>query len=65
MMPKQRHLAGLVATTRDSKIFRAERLMPSLWSNGPDDRYAAHSHTYHKVLYCASGSIRFTLEDTG
>lgn len=38
---------------------------PSWWSNGPGDRYAAHSHTYHKVLYCAQGSISFTLEETG
>jgi len=42
-----------------------ERLSPGWWSNGPGDRYAAHSHTYHKVLYCARGSIRFTLEATG
>jgi mannose-6-phosphate isomerase-like protein (cupin superfamily) len=29
------------------------------WSNGPGDRYARHSHTYHKVLFCVEGSIRF------
>ena len=33
------------------------------WSNGPGDRYAPHSHTYEKVLYCVAGSITFTLED--
>jgi quercetin dioxygenase-like cupin family protein len=32
------------------------------WSNGPDDRYAAHSHSYEKVLYCVDGSITFVLE---
>jgi quercetin dioxygenase-like cupin family protein len=32
------------------------------WSNGPDDRYAPHSHTYEKVLYCVDGSITFILE---
>ena len=32
------------------------------WSNGPDDRYAAHSHTYTKVLYCVDGSVTFALE---
>jgi quercetin dioxygenase-like cupin family protein len=32
------------------------------WSNGPGDRYAAHSHTYEKVLYCVEGSITFVLE---
>jgi mannose-6-phosphate isomerase-like protein (cupin superfamily) len=29
------------------------------WSNGPGDRYEWHAHEYHKVLYCASGSIVF------
>ena len=33
-----------------------------LWSNGPGDRYAAHSHDYEKVLYCVNGSITFVLE---
>ncbi len=46
-------------------IFRDEELRPSWWSNGPGDRYAAHSHPYHKVLYCAHGSIRFDLPATG
>lgn len=35
------------------------------WSNGPKDRYAAHSHDYEKVLYCVSGSITFVLETEG
>jgi quercetin dioxygenase-like cupin family protein len=35
------------------------------WSNGPDDRYAAHSHGYDKVLYCVDGSITFVLEAQG
>jgi mannose-6-phosphate isomerase-like protein (cupin superfamily) len=46
-------------------IFRDEGLRPSWWSNGPGDRYAAHSHPYHKVLYCARGSIRFDLPASG
>ena len=29
------------------------------------DRYGAHSHPYHKVLYCARGSIRFDLPPSG
>jgi quercetin dioxygenase-like cupin family protein len=33
------------------------------WSNGPGDRYAAHVHSYDKVLYCVAGSITFVLED--
>jgi quercetin dioxygenase-like cupin family protein len=35
------------------------------WSNGPHDRYAAHSHSYEKVLYCVDGSITFVLEREG
>jgi len=35
------------------------------WSNGPHDRYAAHSHSYEKVLYCVDGSITFVLEQEG
>ncbi len=35
------------------------------WSNGPGDRYAAHSHGYEKVLYCVDGSITFALEQEG
>jgi len=35
------------------------------WSNGPGDRYAAHTHSYEKVLYCVDGSITFALESEG
>jgi quercetin dioxygenase-like cupin family protein len=35
------------------------------WSNGPHDRYGAHSHPYEKVLYCVEGSITFGLESEG
>jgi quercetin dioxygenase-like cupin family protein len=35
------------------------------WSNGPGDRYAPHSHSYEKVLYCVLGSIEFGLENEG
>jgi hypothetical protein len=44
---------------------RAEGLAPEWWQNGPHERYATHRHTYHKVLYCASGSVTFLLPDTG
>ncbi len=33
------------------------------WSNGPGDRYAEHSHSYHKLLFCTRGSIDFVLAD--
>jgi len=42
---------------------RAEASDCYSWSNGPGDRYAAHSHPYEKVLYCVEGSITFVLED--
>jgi quercetin dioxygenase-like cupin family protein len=41
---------------------RAEATGCYSWSNGPGDRYAAHSHSYEKVLYCVDGSITFILE---
>ncbi len=46
-------------------VFHREELSPRWWSNAPGDVYGAHSHSYHKVLYCARGSIRFHLPDTG
>ncbi len=44
------------------EAFRAEGLSPYSWSNGPGDRYGAHTHSYFKVLYCARGSITFDVE---
>lgn len=46
-------------------IFRRAGLSPSWWSNGPGDRYAAHSHAYNKVLFCAAGGITFRIEPDG
>ena len=43
--------------------FEQEGLRPHQWGNGPGDRYDWHSHSYHKVLYCVSGSIVFHTED--
>jgi quercetin dioxygenase-like cupin family protein len=31
----------------------------SVWSNGPGDTYATHSHPYKKVICCLRGSIVF------
>ena len=44
---------------------RAEATGCYSWSNGPGDRYAAHTHSYEKVLYCVDGSITFVLESEG
>lgn len=45
--------------------FEAGGMTPSTWSNAAGDRYAAHDHPYHKVLYCIRGSIVFVLADSG
>ncbi len=51
--------------SRLEAIFYREKLSPSWWTNGPHERYLPHSHGYHKVLYCASGSITFRIEPDG
>ena len=44
----------------------AEEGVPSYrWSNGPGDVYAAHTHSYHKVIYVVQGSITFGLPQEG
>lgn len=43
--------------------FREEGLSPYLWGNGPGYQYAWHTHAYHKVLYCVTGSIVFHTQD--
>lgn len=47
------------------RLLRAEGLSPARWENVAGERYAAHAHTYHKVLYCQRGSIAFFLPDAG
>ena len=44
-------------------LMQAEGLNPYAWSNAPHDTYAAHSHTYNKVIYCVNGSITFGLPE--
>ncbi|MCP4429294.1 MAG: cupin domain-containing protein [Chloroflexi bacterium] len=41
------------------RLMVAEGLTPYRWSNQPDDVYAAHEHSYFKVIYVVSGSITF------
>jgi len=36
---------------------------PRFWGNGPGDTYQAHSHAYHKVLFCLDGGITFHTDD--
>ena len=47
------------------QIMSDEGLSPYSWSNGPHDRYTAHSHSYNKVIYVVQGSITFGLPDLG
>lgn len=54
--PDERQLRALVS---------AENIAPYAWGNPPGDRYEAHEHPYHKVLYCLSGSIAFDLPELG
>lgn len=42
---------------------RDDGLSPRWWGNQPGDIYARHSHEYHKVLYCARGSITFHTDE--
>ena len=46
-------------------LYRQEGLQPYSWSNGPGDTYAAHSHSYDKVIYVVSGSITWILPEHG
>lgn len=43
--------------------FEEEGLDPHQWGNAPNYEYGWHSHGYHKVLYCVSGSIMFHTKD--
>jgi hypothetical protein len=52
-----------ISRDRIEETFRSEGLSPHGWGNGPGDRYGWHSHSYHKVLYCVSGSIVFHTDD--
>ena len=43
--------------------FSEEDLSPHTWGNGPGYEYEWHTHGYHKVLYCVSGSIVFHTDE--
>jgi len=51
--------------TRDDlwRLMTDEGLSPYAWSNGHHDIYAAHTHSYDKVIYVVSGSITFGLPE--
>ena len=37
--------------------------LPRSWGNQPGDTYGRHSHGFHKVLFCLSGSIVFHADE--
>jgi quercetin dioxygenase-like cupin family protein len=45
------------------RLLRQEGLSAHAWQNRPYDTYAAHSHSYDKVIYVVRGSITFGLPD--
>jgi quercetin dioxygenase-like cupin family protein len=47
------------------QMMTEEGVPPYRWSNGPGDVYAAHTHSYHKVIYVVQGSITFGLPKEG
>lgn len=58
----QEEASGLAPADVEQRM-RSEGLAPRRWGNGPGDRYGWHEHSYHKVLYCLSGSIVFHTND--
>jgi quercetin dioxygenase-like cupin family protein len=46
------------------RILDLEELKPYRWSNAPGDVYAAHTHSYNKVIYVVKGSITFGFPKT-
>jgi quercetin dioxygenase-like cupin family protein len=47
------------------KLCAEQGVHPYTWSNGPHDTYAAHSHSYNKIIYVMRGSITFGLPELG
>jgi len=52
---------GVVSRRREAieRMAEEECLPPRFWGNGSGGRYGWHSHDYHKVLFCLTGSIIF------
>jgi uncharacterized protein YjlB len=65
--PRVTPWAGSTAPTESAlrQLCADEGLQPYPWSNGPRDTYAAHSHSYDKVIYVVRGSITFGLPALG
>ena len=57
--------SALPTESRLMQLCVEQNLHPYQWSNGPHDTYAAHSHSYDKVIYVVRGSITFGLSELG
>ena len=51
--------------SRLKQLCADEGLNPYQWSNGPNDVYSAHKHSYDKVIHVVRGSITFGLPEEG
>jgi hypothetical protein len=52
--------SGSATRAEATAAFEAEGCSaPRCWGNRSGDRYGGHDHTFHKVLFCLSGSIVF------
>jgi quercetin dioxygenase-like cupin family protein len=56
---------GMPGVSAAEGRLRALGVTPAVWTNGPDDRYAAHEHATTKLLVCAAGSITFLVGAEG
>ncbi|MFZ5884321.1 MAG: cupin domain-containing protein [Chloroflexota bacterium] len=65
--PRVTPWADAAAPTESTLMQRMtdEGLNPYVWSNGPHEVYAAHTHSYDKVIYVVRGSITFGLPELG
>ena len=63
--PQVTSWSGPVTPTESTlrQLCADEGLHPYPWSNGPDDVYPAHMHSYDKVIYVVHGSITFGLPE--
>ena len=63
--PRVTPWSGSVSPSQSTlwRLMTEEGLSPYSWSNGPHDIYAAHSHSYDKVIFVVRGSIKFGLPE--
>lgn len=45
------------------RLFESKKIAAERWKAGEFQSFPAHSHIYDKKLWCAEGSVRFTIAD--